>query len=221
MKIRSILAAALLLCVITQTTMPYAIYFNSTIAEVPAVNIYVFKNQSGFNDYLKRKGLDNTLVVGADKIVGVTEQGSALLSGYEKKKADIFTKQTGLEEVYSSTTTLGQDIESAANIARLSVEVAKILKDAVRETSWYDELLRWKVIDATHKDIKPGNNGRGAEWNWADIKKEIGVEQGAPLYIVITDLEGHILYQGTILSNEGFRFSVAKDADGNIKAIKQ
>jgi hypothetical protein len=238
MKIKSLLLTALMVSAITQITVPYTINFKNSVPEVQAVNTYVYRDVRGFNDYLKRKGLDTKLIDAADQITGVTKDGAAVLKDYQALKGAVKqaeSKQAAakktpapdssdmeLELAYEDTKkaprTAGENAATFAAALELGVKVAKILKDAVKDTGWYDDLLRWKVIDATHKNLTPGNS---VGWGWQDIKKDLGVGPDDRLYIVITDLEGHLLHQGAMLASDAFNFSVTKDAEGTIKAVKQ
>ncbi len=73
-----------------------------------------------------------------------------------------------------------------------------------------------------HK-IKPGNKGRGAEWNWSDIEKRYGIKKGDNLLFSIymidnkndnAPFEYKKIYGGKIKSDGRFGFVINKDMKG-------
>lgn len=69
-------------------------------------------------------------------------------------------------------------------------------------------------IETWHKNVKRGNQGRGAEWNWADIKKSLKVDRGGPIYFTIyPNTRNHYRYSGQIPSDGTFGFVVKKVLD--------
>lgn len=77
---------------------------------------------------------------------------------------------------------------------------------------------------ATTHSIKRGNKGRGAEWNWKSIEKQLKKEKGSQLKFMIHS-EGHKLpietYEGWIRTDGVFGFILKKDSKKGIYTVEE
>ena len=76
------------------------------------------------------------------------------------------------------------------------------------------------ISDAYHLDVKKGNRGRGAEWNWKSIEKKSKgkIKKGSMVSFQIalgtpTATFGRTIYQGQLASDGLFAFVVKRSKD--------
>lgn len=191
MKRIALLALVTLISIVGQSAYPYAIV-NDSASTGPAT-IYVFKDKDKYLKLLKANGVPDEVLKYADKVAAVAPAiGAALAAPTE-----------------------GASLLVAAAVP-ISVTAAKAIVKGLQTTGVMDAGIRKAAgVIAFHKDVKPGNQGRGAEWNWASIKDQYNIAQGDPVYVVIADkTNGVPLLQTTIPSNGLLGFVIKKDAKG-------
>jgi len=197
MKRIQLLAFTALLSLAGQSAYPYAIVSDKDSAD--KVTIYVFKDEDKYLKMLKARGVPDQVLSYATKISAAAPAIGAALA----------------------VPTEGASLLVAAAVP-ISVQAAKLITEAMKKTGTMDAAIRKAAgVVAVHRDVAPGNKGRGAEWNWKDIEKEYGIPQGGSLYVVVTDKANGIpLLQTNIASNGLLGFTVKKDARGQVYAEK-
>lgn len=191
MKRIQLLALGALLSLVGQAAYPYAIMNDKNSAGSAVV--YVFKDKDKYKKYLEARGVPDTVIDYAGKAASFAPAVGAALA-----------------PVTGGASLL------VAEAAPIAVTATKAINQAFKYSGLTDAGLRKLAgIVAVHWDVKPGNQGRTAEWNWADIEKEYGIKRGSDLFVVITDKKnGDPLLQSTIKSDLRLGFIVKKDAKG-------
>lgn len=206
MKRIQLLALGALLSLAGQVAYPYAIMNSKNSSD--AAFIYIFKDQDKYLKMLKARGVPDEVLKYADKIATAAPAiGAALAAPTEGASLLV------------------------AEAFPISVKAAKLIVKVLQDTGLMDAgIRRLAGVVAVHrgKEIRsgvfegvlPGNEGRGAEWNWADIQKEYSdIKQGDSMYVVVTDKENGVpVLQTTIASNGLLGFVIKKDAKGQYYA---
>lgn len=194
MKRIQLLALGAILSLVGQAAYPYAIVHDKNSA-IDRATIYVFKDRNKYFELLKLAGAPDSALNYADKI-----------AGYAPKAGELLATKTGGTS------------QTVAEAVPVALDISKGIISAIKETGLMSEIFRKsKGVIAYHSDVVRGNQGRGAEWNWASIKDQYGLPRGSSLFIVITDKEyGEPLLTGTIPTDGLFGFTVTKDENGNL-----
>lgn len=195
MKRINLIALTALCALVGQIAYPYAI-MNSKDSASSAV-VYVFAGTDKYKKYLSARQVPDTVIDYASKASAFAPAIGAALAA----------------------PTAGASL-LVAEAVPMGVMAAKYLKEALKWSGLTDLGLRKLAgIVAIHWDVKPGNQGRGAEWSWADIEKEYGVKRGQPMFVVITDKKnGDPLLQTSLTSDGRLGFIIKKDAKGQLSA---
>lgn len=185
---------ALSIGLLSSAAYPYAIMHGKDSA-IPAINIYVFTKPNGFKNYLISRGIPDIVMDVAQKAAGIAVPVGAALA----------VPTEGISIVVASGIVTG-------------VGAAKAINEVLKKTPYPDEFYRWKLIDAFHKNVPRGNRGRGAEWNWASIQEQTGLERGASMYVVVTDPVSNLpLYQGKVATDGRLGIIIKKVYDPSTK----
>lgn len=194
MKRIQLLALGALLSLAGQIAYPYAIVNDK--ASDAAATIYVFAGADKYLKYLKARGVPDAV------LPYVTKAAAAI----------------GAAGLVAAPETAGLSL--VAEAAPIAATAANAINIALKQTGLLDQgVLKLAGVIAVHKDVVPGNRGRGAEYNWADIQKSYGVPQGGTLFVVITDKKnGDPLLQTTLASNGILGFTIKKNNKGQLVA---
>jgi hypothetical protein len=194
MKFTQLLTLVALLLV-TQIAYPYAIMNDKN--SVSSAVVYIFKDKDKYKQYLAAHDVPYDVLKYVDKIALAAPAVGAALAG-----------PTG------GTSLL------VAEALPISAAAARSVINALKSTGALSAGLR-KLADivAVHWDVKPGNKGRDAEWNWADIQKEYGIPPGTNMFVVVTDKKNGVpLLQTTVPSNGRLGFIIEKAENGELEA---
>lgn len=191
------LLALVAFSMIGQIAYPYAIVNDKNSSD--SATIYVFKDKNKYLDMLKAHGVPNEVLQYADKVAAAAPAiGAALAAPTEGASLIV------------------------AQAVPISVQGAKLIVNALEEIGLMSEVIRKLAGNiALHRNVKPGNQGRGAEWNWKSIQDQYGIKQGGTVYVVVTDKEKGVPVLQTTLASDGLLgFTIKKEPNGQFSAVQ-
>jgi hypothetical protein len=174
----------------------YAISHNED-SELDEVTIFVFTSEDDFKKMLENQGVSKKILNNISTVLPKITAGGSF-----------------------AATALGNP-ELVPLIAAIGGGLAAASKYAVGPARW---VMEKKYNTAIHKHTKRGNKGKDAEWNWADIQKDLNIEPTNPygLFTVFLHPETkQVLLMSPMKTNEAFGFKAIKDsATGKFKGIR-
>lgn len=164
----------------------YAISHNED-SQLKEVTIFVFTSEKDFENMLKNQGVG------------------------EKTLKDIQKFMPKIVSVGSFAATAAGNPELAPVIAAIGGGLAAAAKYSAGPLRY---AMQQKYNIAIHKHTYRGNKGKDAEWNWADIKKDYGIEPTDPygLFVAFLNPENkQVLLMTPMKSNAAFGFKAVID----------
>lgn len=188
-----------LLAILLLQNMPtfgYAISHNED-SELKEVTIFVFTSEEDFEKMLKSYGTSEQALGQIAKAVPAITTASSYAA-----------TAAGNPELIPIFVAIGAGLTAAS-------------KYAVGPARW---VMQQKYNVAIHKHTYRGNKGKDAEWNWADIKKDTGIEpsDSRGLFVVfLNPANKDVLLMAHMASNAAFGFTAVTDPEtGKLVGLK-